>query len=337
MYKDQGNYDEALEFYRKALEIVEKVLGMEHPSTATTYNNIAGVYQAMGKNDIASEYRQKALVIHENDLDKDHLPISSDEKTNLREVHDKYEKPLENVEIFVGDAPVVNQSDQVRIAFLDAIKDAIPAIKELKVNTKNNELEAIVQMTDREPEYLTYGMMSDGFKAIIGIVSEMAYRCIMLNGYLGAKAIKETPGVVLIDEVDLYLHPHWQRHILNDLCKAFPKIQFFVTTHSPFIIQSVDSRNVITLDGTKMTKSPSDRGIEEIAAAEMGLEGNLRSETYRRKFGLAEKYFQLVKKGEEDRTTIESVKKELDDLEREAHLLNDPAYEAFLKLNRGSL
>ena len=241
---------------------------------------------------------------------------------------------LENVEVSVGDVPVVNQSDQLRIAFFDAIKDAIPAIKELKVNTKNNELEAKVQMTDKEPEYLTYDMMSDGFKAIVGIVSEMAYRCIMLNGYLGAKAIKETPGVVLIDEVDLYLHPHWQRHILNDLCKAFPKIQFFVTTHSPFIIQSVDSRNVITLDSYKDSSSTNMRGIEDIVSTEMGLHDIRRSVKYYEMLDKANHYYDLVMNDKADSQEAKDVKDELDKIE--AEYSDNPAYVALLKAERNS-
>ena len=139
------------------------------------------------------------------------------------------------------------------------------------------------------------------------------------------------------DEVDLYLHPHWQQHILADLQNAFPEMQFVVTTHSPFIVQSVDSKNVITLDGVKMPISPSNRGIEEIAAAEMGMKGQQRSEKYRKKFELATKYFELVRQGKEGQVETIQVKAELDKLEKEAGLLDDPAYEAYLHLNRSNL
>lgn len=125
---------------------------------------------------------------------------------------------------------------------------------------------------DLTPRWLTYDMMSDGFKSMINIVAEIAYRCIELNGFLGKDAVKKTPGIVMIDEVDLYLHPHWQQHILEDLQKAFPMFQFIVTTHSPFIVQSVDTNNIITLDAKVSPISPSNRGIEEIMVAEMGLD-----------------------------------------------------------------
>lgn len=224
-------------------------------------------------------------------------------------------------------------------AFLEAMGKAIPALKIIEIDTKNEEFNAEIQMTkDPAPHWLTYDMMSDGFKAMINIVAEIAYRCIELNGFLGRNAVKQTPGVVLIDELDLYLHPHWQQHVLADLQKAFPKFQFIVTTHSPFIVQSVDTNNIIVLDTSYIgSESPSNRGIEEIAAAAMGMEGMLRSEKYRKKQELADKYYKLVKEGKAGQKEIEIVRDELNELEQEADLLNDPAYSSFLKLNRGNL
>ena len=185
-------------------------------------------------------------------------------------------------------------------AFVHAIQTAIPALKQIDIDIKNNEFTALVQMSkDPVPYWLTYDMMSAGFKAMINIAAEIAYRCVELNGFLGVNAVEQTPGIVLIDEVDLYLHPHWQQHVLADLQEAFPLFQFIVTTHSPFIVQSVDTNNVITLDATLSPISPSNRGIEEIMVTEMGLDVDLgnRSEKYRKKYDLAHKYYQLVKEG----------------------------------------
>lgn len=184
---------------------------------------------------------------------------------------------------------------------------------------------------------LKYEMMSSGFKAMVNLVAEIAYRCIMLNRWLGEDAVKKTPGIVLIDEIDLYLHPHWQQHVLADLHEAFPEIQFIVSTHSPFIVQSVESQSVITLDGQSAPISPNNRGIEEILAYEMGMQGMLRSEVYRKKQELARQYFELVKAGKSGEVETANIKQELNELELEAGLLHDPAYEAFLKLNRGNL
>ena len=70
----------------------------------------------------------------------------------------------------------------------------------------------------------------------------------VLNPQLLGQVCTETDGIVLIDEVDLHLHPTWQQQILKDLTEIFPKVQFIVTTHAPAVISTVKSENVIMLD-----------------------------------------------------------------------------------------
>lgn len=111
-------------------------------------------------------------------------------------------------------------------------------------------------------ERLSFSQLSDGFRNIIGLVADIAYRCIQLNPRLGSNVFAESPGIVLIDELDLHLHPNWQRHIVNDLKNSFPKIQFVVTTHSPFIVQSLESSELINLDGTVEESAPKDMSID---------------------------------------------------------------------------
>ena len=61
------------------------------------------------------------------------------------------------------------------------------------------------------------------------------------------KTLKETSGLVLIDELDLHLHPKWQRRIIGDLKRIFPKIQFFATTHSPQVIGEARPEEIVLL------------------------------------------------------------------------------------------
>ncbi|MBT9556160.1 MAG: AAA family ATPase [Myxococcales bacterium] len=88
---------------------------------------------------------------------------------------------------------------------------------------------------------LPLSMYSDGIRSLVAMVADIAWRCAVLNPHFGADAARETPGVVLIDEIDLHLHPSWQWRVLDDLHRAFPKVQFIVTTHSPQVIASVDA------------------------------------------------------------------------------------------------
>lgn len=96
--------------------------------------------------------------------------------------------------------------------------------------------------------------LSDGIKNILAMVADIAYRCVLLNGHLGEDAAKCSTGIVMIDEVDMHLHPQWQQTVINSLRSAFPKIQFVLTTHSPQVLSTVpaDSIRVIqhNINGT---------------------------------------------------------------------------------------
>lgn len=95
---------------------------------------------------------------------------------------------------------------------------------------------------------LPVSYLSDGVRALFSMVADIAYRCAKLNPHLGDRACEETCGIVLIDEVDIFLHPSWQQHILPDLKKAFPNIQLIVTTNSPQVISSVPKECVRIID-----------------------------------------------------------------------------------------
>ncbi len=83
---------------------------------------------------------------------------------------------------------------------------------------------------------------------MIGLVGDIARRVCSLNApYLGARTLKETSGIVLIDELDLHLHPTWQRRIVGALKQIFPKIQFFATTHSPQVIGEARPEEIVLL------------------------------------------------------------------------------------------
>lgn len=88
--------------------------------------------------------------------------------------------------------------------------------------------------------------MSDGYRGTLSLFADIAYRMAMLNPALGERVL-ETPGVVMIDEVDLHLHPRWQARILEDLVRIFPNVQFIVTTHSPVVVASVPRNSIRVL------------------------------------------------------------------------------------------
>jgi predicted ATP-binding protein involved in virulence len=89
--------------------------------------------------------------------------------------------------------------------------------------------------------------LSDGQRSIICLVADIARRMCLLNPQLEMEVIKQTPGIVLIDELDMHLHPQWQRILTNGLQKAFPKVQFIVASHSPQVLGELKPEQIILL------------------------------------------------------------------------------------------
>ncbi len=134
---------------------------------------------------------------------------------------------------------------------VEAVKTAINTL--LKASTGWHDLEYSAshhqQLVMRHPlqGVLPVDMLSDGLRNAIAMVADLAFRASKLNPHLGASAPLETPGIALIDEVDMFLHPQWQQTILAALQAAFPHIQFIVTTHSPQVLSTVRRENIRAL------------------------------------------------------------------------------------------
>ena len=90
---------------------------------------------------------------------------------------------------------------------------------------------------------------------MLSMVADIAYRMALLNPQLLDKVTEKTSGVVLIDEIDLHLHPAWQRHIVGALKKIFPKVQFIVSTHAPSVISSVPQDEIVILENHQVRKA----------------------------------------------------------------------------------
>ena len=92
--------------------------------------------------------------------------------------------------------------------------------------------------------------LSAGQRTMLALVADIAIKAVTQNNYLVPpekltaedeplpRVLAHTPGVVLIDELDVHLHPKWQRWVVENLRGLFPRIQFIGTTHSPFIVHT---------------------------------------------------------------------------------------------------
>lgn len=249
------------------------------------------------------------------------------EKAYKFALHDKvdFEGAMEWLKHYDKDIKDKKEFEGTREAFFDALQTAIPALSEIDFD--KGEIEAVVTVTGHTQSRHHFSYMSDGLQSMINIVSEIAHRCIELNGCLGHNAVKMTPGVVMIDEIDLYLHPHWQKHVLQDLTKAFPMIQFIVSTHSPFIVQSLQEGQLVSFDKNVLTSGePFREGLEDITSERMGLQQDIRSKRFNEMVDVATRLFEAADNGSADK---EKLKAKLDEIE--AEFSDDPAYLALIR------
>ena len=91
--------------------------------------------------------------------------------------------------------------------------------------------------------FIPIDLLSDGVRNVISLVMDILYRCCKINPQLEHIA-NFSYGVVLIDEVDMHLHPEWQQTIIGELRSIFPNIQFIVTTHSPQVLTTVEAESI---------------------------------------------------------------------------------------------
>lgn len=153
--------------------------------------------------------------------------------------------------IHLQNGEAVPELEAVKQAIVECYIESGAKASNVKVlfNVKSQQLE--ISYTDENDNLQVHPFheLSDGYKNTLSLVADIAYRMAILNPQLLDEVIKKTEGIVLIDEVDLHLHPIWQKTILRTLQNIFPLVQFIVTTHSPSVISSAKSENLLILDG----------------------------------------------------------------------------------------
>ncbi|MDN3617370.1 retron Ec78 anti-phage system effector ATPase PtuA [Vibrio gallaecicus] len=137
----------------------------------------------------------------------------------------------------------------------DAITSAVPSVSDLFVDRSSGRAEVRIV---NEGVNINISQASKGQQVYIALIADIARRLMSLNPTLTNKLNGQ--GIILIDEVELHLHPEWQKNILYKLTSTFPNIQFIVTTHSPIVLSGVKSQNIRTLgtniEGIDVAVSP---------------------------------------------------------------------------------
>ncbi|MGN6297381.1 MAG: AAA family ATPase [Ginsengibacter sp.] len=154
--------------------------------------------------------------------------LSENRVFNLRTFTDWYraQKALSIEDVRIGENLAAIHS---------VVESFLPGFHNLREIEIDNKFELCI---DKNDVALSIRQLSDGEKGILSLAIEIARRLVLANP-VWEDPIKLGDGVVLIDELDLHLHPKWQRSIVTNLTRTFPHLQFITTSHSPQIIPSL--------------------------------------------------------------------------------------------------
>jgi predicted ATP-binding protein involved in virulence len=210
-----------------------------------------------------------------------------------------------------------------------AILHCLPGAKEIRFSPSRKEAVVAFEQGSEQP----FSNLSDGQRNVLALVGDLAVKVVKLNfNELGDESIIKTPGVVLIDEIDIHLHPNWQRVVLEHLRTTFPNLQFVATTHSPFIVQALREGELISLERQTIPEV-GNRGINEISKGLMGVNHPETSGRYQAMKAAAKTY--LLTLEEAAKAPEQKLQEYLDRLSQGIDQFADnPAYQAFLELKR---
>lgn len=225
-------------------------------------------------------------------------------------------KPISNENLFTEwfkSMRRIEIDEGIKSVEFSAVKSAIQeflggGITKIDYNLKEKEIQVIMP----DGEFLPFHMLSDGYQNAIGMIADTAFRMVTLNPQLKDRAISETPGIILIDEIDLHLHPSWQRHIVKDLKRTFPKVQFISTTHAPIVISTCSENEVVKLSReNKVEYIETTTGwlAEDVLKDIMDVESSREPQTEKMITRMRELYYKKL-----EETITDDEKKELSNL-----------------------
>lgn len=142
---------------------------------------------------------------------------------------------------------VLNHKEMPELTFFqDVVAEIMAEVNELDEKPQirySAEFENIAYWENGNMQPVS--IMSSGYQSLLWMIMDFAFRLALLNPEICDS--KKATGIILIDEIDMHLHPKWQWNVLNAFQKVFPNIQFIVATHSPIIIASCAKANLIEI------------------------------------------------------------------------------------------
>ncbi len=200
-------------------------------------------------------------------------------------------------------------------AVRQAISSMLDGVSEPHVELRPTRFVVSEQSDQGPPVVRTLDQLSGGCRAVLALAADLAWR--MAQGNPHRKNALESEVVVLIDEVELHLHPAWQQRILDDLMRTFPNAQFIVSTHSPQVLTTVHPDQVVELrrgvddivaSGTNAPTYGAEAG--DVLSSVMGVD-ECPKNTFQ---ATLEEYVRLVSDGEGESPAALSLRKYLEEL-----------------------
>jgi predicted ATP-binding protein involved in virulence len=164
-------------------------------------------------------------------------------------------------------------SARVLVAFEEAVKRFLPEYKNLHVG----EGEKPKLLIDHGNTTLEVQQLSDGERGTLAMVLDLTRRLAQANPTIADPAA-QAGAIVMIDEIDLHLHPQWQRKIVQNLTAAFPKCQFIATTHSPQVVGEVSHDRIQIITQGLVHSPPQSFGVDSSRVLEEIMEAGPRTE-----------------------------------------------------------
>ncbi|WHS51434.1 AAA family ATPase [Rothia sp. SD9660Na] len=149
----------------------------------------------------------------------------------------------------LSDGVIFDFSEDIRLKVVrSAVSSFLNNITEIRIDRESSERFKV----KKDNQEFTFGQLSQGEKNLLSLVGDIARTLCIMNPESDDPL--SCPGIVLIDEIDLHLHPKWQADIIGKLQSTFKNCQFFLTTHSPLVLSSANKANVFRVDSGKCEK-----------------------------------------------------------------------------------
>jgi len=171
-------------------------------------------------------------------------------------------------------------------------------------NQYNLQHDSELLITNHNRE-MKISQLSDGLKILVFMVSDIAHRLAIANP---ATAPLQGRGIVLIDEIELHLHPRWQREVLPSLRETFPYIQFIVTTHSPQVLSTIRRENIYGISEGKLQRPSGDSFGRDSGSILEEIMSDKKSPIAE----MAGQYFRLIERNKHDCTEAAELREEIE-------------------------